>query len=81
MIFSKLMGKQTNKIGKQYHVDSITIFLIFKLLFIRKPVSINLLRMYTKPISIIFFKLQIRKIFEKKFLKIFYGKKKNFISE
>ena len=72
------MEKQTNKIDKKYDVDSIIIFLIYKLLFIRKPVSVNLLRIFTKPISVIFFKLQLRKVFEKKFLKIFYGKKKNF---
>jgi len=72
------MRKQDFKENQKYPIDSVIIFLIFRLFFIRKPVSIGIFKILMKPVSIILFKIQIRKILRKKLVKIFLGKRKIF---
>jgi len=72
------MGKQDFEENKKYQIDSVNIFLLFRLFFIRKPVSISIFKIIMKPVSIILFKLQIRKFFRKKLVKIFLEKRKRF---
>jgi hypothetical protein len=72
------MEKQDFEDNKKYQIDSVNIFLTFRLFFIRKPVPICIFKILMKPVSIILFKIQIRKILRKKLVKIFSEKKKRF---
>lgn len=72
------MEKKNFKENKKYQIDSANIFLISRLIFLRKPVSINIFKIFIKPVSLILFKLQIRKILKKKLVKIFWENKKRF---
>lgn len=66
------------KESENYIGNILTFFPFFKLLFIRKPVSCSFLRYFLKPISLILFDLQIRKLFKKKILEKSEVEKKKF---
>jgi len=55
--------------------NSLNFLLVFKVFFIRKPIKIQYLKLFTKPINLIIFKLQLRDLFKKKFFKNFVKNK------
>lgn len=67
--FSKVLNSTTN---------SLDFFLISKFFFIRKPLSIFILKIFIKPVSLNLFNLQMRKFFRKKLLKSLHDKIKKF---
>lgn len=60
-------------------VDSLNFLLVSKIFFIKKPITILQLKLFTKPVNPLVFKLQVRKLFKKKLFKSSLKKKKFFI--
>lgn len=50
-------------------LDSLNFLLVSKILFIKKPITILQLKLFTKPVNPLVFKLQVRKLFKKKLFK------------
>ena len=66
-------------LGFDLEINSLNFLVISKIFFLRKPISISVMNFYIRPINIIIFNVQIKKLFKKNLFKIFFRKKEKFI--